>query len=165
MRDITIKEDNVRFNVRVSLIIENDNKLLFQVMSGDTNYTLIGGKVNMMETSLEALKRELIEEIDYDVSNDKIKLVQIAENFFDYIDPEGQVQNIHNILFIYKIFLSKNTNIRMDSSFPMKDKESTRLCWVSKEGAKNASILPKEAKNFFDQDKFVYGIINDLQGL
>ncbi len=166
MKDIILRDKNIRFTCRVSLIIEKGEKLLFQIMPKDTNYTLVGGKMSLMETSKDTLIRELKEEIGYDVTtDDKIKLVEIAENFFDYIDDDGKVQNIHNILFIYKIVLNKNSNIREDKEFPMIDKENTKLCWISKEEAKSASILPKEAKNFIDQDEFVYGIINDLQGL
>lgn len=164
MKDIVIRDNNIRFTCRVSLIIEKGNNLLFQVMPKDTNYTLVGGKMRLMETSRETVIRELKEEIGYDASNDTIKLVEIAENFFDYIDEEKKVQKIHNILFIYKITLNEDANIRMDKCFPMKDKENTTLCWITKDEARKASILPKEVKNFIDQDDFVYGIINDLQG-
>lgn len=165
MKDIILRYENIRFTCRVSLIIEKEDKLLFQIMPKDTNYTLVGGKMSLMETSKDTLIRELKEEIEYDITNDdKIKLVEIAENFFDYIDDDGKIQKIHNILFIYKITLSKNSNIKSDKLFKMKDKKN-KLCWISKEEAKKASILPKEAKNFIDQDEFVYGVINDLQGL
>lgn len=164
MKDIILRDGNVRFTCRVSLIIEKGDKLLFQVMPKDTSYTLVGGKMSLMETSRETLVRKLKEETGYDVTvRDKIKLVEIAENFFDYIDGDGKVQKIHNILFIYKIILDENSSIRDDKEFLMLDKENTRLCWISKEEARRASVLPKEAKNFIDKDEFVYGIINDLQ--
>ena len=165
MKDVCFKEGNVKFTYRVSLIIEKGDKLLFQIMPNDTNYTLVGGKVNLMEKSKDTVVREIKEEVGYDASNDDIKLVEIAEHFFDYIDKNGDVQKTHNILFIYKVILKEDSTITMGEEFAMADKESTRLCWITKEEAKdkNTSILPREAKRIIDNDDFIYEMIDDLK--
>ncbi len=58
-------------------------------------YRLIGGGVEFGETSLEALKRELQEELAAEIIN--YKLLNIIENIFTYNGEQG-----HEIGFIYE---------------------------------------------------------------
>ena len=81
MRDIKFQEGNDFFNYRVAAMIESDAKYLFQKMPNDTNYTLVGGRVHFMETTKEAMIREVQEEVGYDITNDEFHMVEIAENF------------------------------------------------------------------------------------
>lgn len=67
---ITIKDDNNRFGVRVSGIIYNKDKtkiLLFKSSNRDF-YMLPGGKVNELESSEDALKREVQEETGLEIN-------------------------------------------------------------------------------------------------
>ena len=52
-----------------------------------------------MENTNLAIKREIKKEIGIDVKEEDLKLVQIAENFFDYID-NGKVKNVHELSYI-----------------------------------------------------------------
>lgn len=64
MKDIRYKEDNYQFHYRTSAIIYNKDKtkiLLFKSSNRDF-YMLPGGKVNELESSENALKREVKEE-------------------------------------------------------------------------------------------------------
>lgn len=64
MKDIKYKENNYQFHYRTSAIIYNKDKtkILFFKSSNRDFYMLPGGKVNELESSEDALKREVQEE-------------------------------------------------------------------------------------------------------
>ena len=125
MKDITFKEENIKFDYRVAAIIEGDGKYLFQIMEGDTNLTLVGGRATLMKTSKESIIRELKEELGYEAQESEMKLVEIAENFFDYRDKENQLQQVHSILFIYKVSIPTGNELLNKNNFSVLDKEKT----------------------------------------
>ena len=70
MKDIRYKENNHQFHYRTSAIIYNKDKtkiLLFKSSNRDF-YMLPGGKVNELESSEDALKREVKEETGLEIS-------------------------------------------------------------------------------------------------
>lgn len=70
MKDIRYKENNYQFHYRTSAIIYNNDKtkiLLFKSSNRDF-YMLPGGKVNELESSEDALKREVKEETGLEIS-------------------------------------------------------------------------------------------------
>lgn len=69
MKDIRYKENNYQFHYRTSAIIYNKDKtkiLLFKSSNRDF-YMLPGGKVNELESSEDALKREVQEETGLEI--------------------------------------------------------------------------------------------------
>lgn len=70
MKDIRYKENNYQFHYRTSSIIYNKDKtkiLLFKSSNRDF-YMLPGGKVNELESSEDALKREVQEETGLEIN-------------------------------------------------------------------------------------------------
>lgn len=70
MKDIRYKENNYQFHYRTSAIIYNKDKtkiLLFKSSNRDF-YMLPGGKVNELESSEDAFKREVKEETGLEIS-------------------------------------------------------------------------------------------------
>lgn len=70
MKDIRYKENNYQFHYRTSAIIYNKDKtkiLLFKSSNRDF-YMLPGGKVNELESSEDALKREVQEETGLEIN-------------------------------------------------------------------------------------------------
>lgn len=63
-----------------------------------------------MENTKDAIIREIEEELGIKVDKDNLKLVQIAENFFDYLDNE-KVKNVHELSYIYNIVLDDSYDI------------------------------------------------------
>lgn len=91
--DIDFKEGEHRFLLRCSAVITNREKtkvILFKVKGRDV-YMLPGGRVNYLEDSHKAIKREMEEELG--ITSD-YKLLCVEENFL----LEKKVQNIE---FIY----------------------------------------------------------------
>ena len=95
--DVTYKKDNYQFILRTSIILFNkemDKILLFHVNDKDF-YMLIGGKIKELETSKEAILREIKEEIGYD--NIDLEFASISEEF---VNAKGY--DNHQINIIYK---------------------------------------------------------------
>lgn len=68
--DIKILGNDLKFKYRVSAIFIRDNKLLVNKYD-ENSYCLPGGYVEIGETSMEAMLRELKEELnlDFDIIN------------------------------------------------------------------------------------------------
>ena len=79
--DLKFKTDNFDFHSRASVIIYNKDKskvLLFKVEDERDFYLLPGGKIHINEDSLSAIKREVKEELGYDL---EFTFISINENF------------------------------------------------------------------------------------
>ena len=161
--DINFKDNNIKFNCRVDVIIECDNRFLFQQTKNDTNYTLVGGRLTLMESSIDGAVRELKEELGYSANKNVIKLAEITKNFYDYYDEDNKLQFVHSILFIYKIKISNDEEFTKKNGFSVLDKTSTKLYWLDKESAINSSILPKIGKRLINESDFKYHINDDTR--
>lgn len=155
-KDIVIKDGKNKFNYRVAGIFEYDNKLLIQKSDKDTFYSLIGGRVKFNETSREAIKREIKEEIKFAVKEEKLKLVRIYENFFKY----GPAR-YHELLFIYVIKVQDDDELEKNCDFYCSDKPTTKMLWIHKEKLQDMDIRPKEIKQVFSDDCLKHGVILD----
>ena len=102
--DITIPINGIRLNIRTAVIIETENGYIFEKDSLDRFYWVTGGRIHINETSEEAAKREIKEELGINVDN--IKLKAIVESFFE-LDNE----NFHEICFYYEYKINGNINL------------------------------------------------------
>lgn len=95
MFDLDFEKKDFRFLVRVSAIITDFNcsKVILFKAYDNAPYLLPGGRVNKLEDSLNAIKREIKEELN--IEGD-YKLVAINENILEN-------KKIQNIDFVYHI--------------------------------------------------------------
>ena len=101
MEDISVKVGNHVLNYRVSAIFRNGDKILLHHDLNSVHYTLPGGRVKEGETTAEAIKREVTEEMGQNIKI--IKPVSFMENLFTM---DGK--KYHEILLTYEIeFLDK----------------------------------------------------------
>ena len=86
-------------------IAKKDNKILvskgFDKVKNQTFYRCLGGGIEFLETSREALKREYKEELNINI--DVKEFCGISENIFTY-----QGKDAHEIIFFYNIELNEN---------------------------------------------------------
>lgn len=94
--DLTLNTDLGKLNIRVAAWIESQNNILVSKFPGGIN-SLPGGRVKFTETTLEAIKREVLEETGEELY--EIELFSVIENFF--LEKQSK-KNFHEFLFVYK---------------------------------------------------------------
>lgn len=107
MQDLTIiLEDNVKLNVRTTGVFTKDNKVLVHKCKRGDHYALPGGRVTADEEAIEALDREIKEEIGEEIENEK--LIGIVENFFNFSENK-----YHEYMWMIKAdFKDKSTYLK-----------------------------------------------------
>ena len=100
--DIKIKHDELRFKYRVGGIIINDNKVMMVDNHHNNFWCLPGGHVHIGENTVDAIKREIMEETS--ITYESAKLVAIVENFY----KSNFGKKVHELSFNY---LLENTYI------------------------------------------------------
>ena len=161
MSDITVKFEEGKFNFRVAVIVEYNEKILVQEEIEDENFRL-PGRVHIMENTKDAIIREIEEELGIKVDKDNLKLVQIAENFFDYLDNE-KVKNVHELSYIYNIVLDDSYDITKKESFTELEKPHVTFVWKTKEEVlkEDFKLVPNIVKNVIGKRELHYDIIDD----
>ena len=94
--DLTIDVEGYKLNIRVAGIIIHNNKILTHRDINKDHYCLPGGRIEIGETSEQAIKREIKEELGKDV--EIIEYKSTIENFFEF-----ENNKYHEIYFLYKI--------------------------------------------------------------
>ena len=151
--DIKYINGNYQFLYRVSAIILNkeENKILLFNVKERNFYLLPGGKVNEKETSLNAIKRELIEELDF--SDLSFELKAISEEFVN----DKKIFN-QQINLIYKTIYKEEINNNIIES---KEGDWCFFEWININELDNINVYPKNIKELLNS-KGIKQIIIDL---
>lgn len=96
MEDLTIDLKEGRLNCRAAGIIIHEGKVLFHKNTNDSYYALIGGRVQICESSADTIVREIKEEIGKEV--EITGYVATIENFF-----RANEKNYHEIMFVHSV--------------------------------------------------------------
>ena len=157
MKDVSVMIDNVKFNYRAGLLIEKGNKVLVECNPAIDFVTLPGGRVQTLESSMDALKREIKEEMNIELDSERIKMRALIENFF-----EMDEKKYHELYFLYKLKVtSKDTEFKKD----MKniDSKASYYKWVKKEDLEKENLLPVVLRDLVMRNGFETVVINDLK--
>lgn len=136
-KDISTEISGVIVSLRAAALLKRNQYLLMQRKVGDDFYAPIGGRIKVGETSENALKRELNEEL---ALNLKIKeMVIVLENFVNINN-----KNYHEISFIYDVECVDEL-LKNGERFVIEDIE---FRWISTEEirAKEVEIKPEILK-------------------
>ena len=155
--DILFKNDDFIFSYRVGGILVHNGKILLQRPKND-DFAIIGGHIESMETSVEALKREFEEELHAKIAVDK--LMAIGEIYFAWGSKP-----CHQLCMYYNIHLLDNS-IPLDGIFHGYDElDNERIdldfCWISLKDLKNDyKVYPLELVPYIlePQDQTVHFI-------
>ena len=162
MRDsIKMKTDDYNFKFRVSGLIIRNNKILLVDMDDSGFLCLPGGYVELGETTEEAVKRELIEEIGKDIVV-KIYLGVVEIYFINKFSKK-----MHEISFYYLMdFVSCDVE---ESNFTLIEKDKGHnikldFKWINIDEIDNFDIRPKFLKDLFKNNnlEFSHLIFNEL---
>ena len=149
---------NYQFNLRTSAIIFNKEKnkvLLFKVKDRDF-YLLPGGRINELESSLDAIKREIEEELGNNYSNLDYEYICTSEEF---VNAKGY--NNHQINIIYKTNYYKEINT---NSFNGIEGDWIIFEWINIKNIDNIDIYPSKIKEVIKGKKTNH-IIENLKGV
>ncbi len=114
----------------------------FDRQTGEKFYRLLGGGIEIGETSSNTIKREIKEELGFEIC-DTQKLI-IIENIFQYNGEQG-----HEITFLYKgNFVNKD--VYAQNTLQILDKENCYVEWIPISDVKDKKIIlyPKEAVDY-----------------
>ena len=147
------EEAKFKFNFRVAVIANKDNKILLQKCDKDPYYYLIGGRVSLGESTLTAVKREVEEETGIVVKNSELNLINIVENFFVYNEVK-----FHELLFIYKL---NNKELLEKDDFKTLDKENSYNVWIDIDKLNELDVRPEIIKDTYNSTDIINTIIGE----
>ncbi len=93
--DLSIKLENTTLYIRVAVLIKGTKGYLFEKSSKGYIFT-VGGKVKLNESSLEAVIREVEEELGFTPKD--LNLRATLENFYS-----NNGEDVHEICFVYEV--------------------------------------------------------------
>ena len=105
--DISIFLDDIKLNIRSAIIIETERGYIFDKDKLDGFYYVVGGRIKTNETSEEAAKREIFEELGIKI--EKINLRCIMESFFICDNKK-----FHEICFYFEHKINGNIDLPED---------------------------------------------------
>lgn len=156
MSDLSIIIDGVKFNFRVGLLVKMKKQVLVECNQDYDFVVLPGGRVKTLESSEDALIREINEEMKIDLTNYNLEFIGIDENFFE-------LDNIkyHELYFIYKIEIDENNEDFKDGMINY-DSKVNYYKWVDILDLKEVNLLPKSLINIIDSNGIHHSIQKDL---
>lgn len=134
--DIKYKNENFNFAYRVSAIMYNEDETKILLFYGDDMdfYMLPGGKVKEQEKSIDAIKREIYEELGYE--NLEFKFAGVSEELISEKD-----NFIQEITITYKC--KYNGDIK-EKSFKSKESDWINFKWVKVSELEEYNIHPSK---------------------
>ena len=155
--DLSIKIEDKVFNYRVGLMIQKGENILVE-FNPNINFTTIpGGRVKTLENSIEALKRELNEEMHVEINSEEIKMKAFIENFF-----EMDNKKYHELYILYKININED-DIRFINVKENYDSVSSYYEWVNINELDKVNLLPSVLRTLRKDDNFESIIVDDLK--
>lgn len=126
----------------VQAIVKNKDKILIykgkDTANGKNFYRCLGGGIEFGETSTQALKREMKEELDSEISG--IKFLGLCENIFNYRNEQ-----YHEIVFIYECRLKKKELYKKEKII-YKGRRHTTATWEKIDFLKKQNLVPAGIK-------------------
>lgn len=152
--DISVFIGEHKFNYRVAAIIRKDEKVLFHHGIGKEVATLIGGRVEAGENSIEALQREVYEEIG--MRTKYVKPVALIENFFT---RDGNPY--HEILMIHELKFENKEDYQKDI-LPIEErkKDVLEFLWCDVKNYTKYRIVPDNLPDIIAENGEFKHIIN-----
>lgn len=154
--DLSIMVENVKFNYRAGLMITKNNKVLVECNPVYDFVTIPGGRVKTLESSIDALIRELEEEMHVTITKEEVKFKSVIENFFELDNKK-----YHELFFLYILNIEEN-DYRFKENMINYDSKNNYYKWVKKDKLDEVNLLPKPIRNISSNNNFESIIVNDL---
>lgn len=136
--DIDVKMDTGEFKYRVvGILFDDQNRVLMQKVQDNPFYCLPGGRVELGESSIEAVRRELEEELGFDVNVEKPLF--LLENFF----KRSSGKDVHEIGIFFRV--TSSVAPKEDWEIVENDKGILKILkykWATLDELKNEDLRP-----------------------
>lgn len=153
--DLSLMVGNVKFNYRAGLLITKNNKVLVECNPDYDFVTIPGGRVKTKESSIDALIRELEEEMHITISKEEVRFKSVIENFFELDNKD-----YHELFFLYKLNVQDKDDRFMEDMINY-DSEKSYYKWVDKDKLDEVNLLPKPIRKISTNDEFESIIVKD----
>lgn len=145
MKDLSMKfNESVKLNVRTTGVFLNKGKVLVHKCGEDGHYALPGGRVQMTEDSITALKREVKEELDLEVEN--VTFAGVIENFFKA--PEC---DFHEYMWLIKADFVDKSVYNLEKIIGKEEEKNLEFEWIEIGKLKEKDFRPLEAVPYLEK--------------
>lgn len=149
--DITIDIDDYRLNVRAAGVMIHNGKILLHKDINSNFYALIGGRVEVGESSADTIKREIKEELGKDIEITgyvSTGYVSTVENFF-----EMDGLKYHEIMFVHKIEFINEQDKKIEYTMKnIEGKDYLQYEWVELSKIDECHLLPRALKDVLKEN-------------
>ena len=146
--DLTLDVGEYKLNVRAAAVIIHNNKILMHKNVNKDHYGLIGGRVEIGESSEETVKREIKEELNKEI--EITGYISTVENFFTM-----NGKKYHEILFIYKAEFKDEENRKLEEVLENKEgKDYLKYYWIDLDKIDTYKIMPEILKEILKVKKY-----------
>lgn len=159
MQDLTINLDEGTLNCRAATIIIHDGKILFHKNVKESHYALIGGRVQINESSDDTIKREIFEEIGKEI--ELTGYICTVENFFKH-----KGKTFHEIMFVHKAEFTNDEDKKIIETIKNVEEEEIKAGkhiqyeWIDIEDLDKYDIRPAIMKGVLKNGQFPVHIVN-----
>lgn len=154
MKDVRFFDDEFQFLLRVSVLIFNKemNKVLLFNVEGRKVHMLPGGKAQQLEESLDAVKREVKEELGWD--NLDYSFLCVSEEF---VNDKGY--NNQQINLIYKAIYNDEI---VEENFKGLEGDWINFKWVDVDKLDEYELYPRLVRDMAKSPDKIYHSVNNL---
>ncbi len=139
MKDLSIMIDDIKLNIRVGVILKYGEKVLIEISKIGGNSVIPGGRIKIGEASIDALVREMNEEMRFLLVREKLRFKDIYENFFILDNVK-----VHELFFVYEYNVN-NLEYKVISKIKNNmDNESSYFEFVKISDLNKINLLPKK---------------------
>ena len=143
MSDINVLIDGMRLNIRVGIIFKYHDKVLIEIRKDRVGNSVIpGGRLKINESRLVALKREIMEEMNYSLDDNRITYCDLIETFYPF---DGTTS--HEFFFVYKYEMNEDIYNELSMVKENQDGGETEYMFVGENEFDKVNLLPMELRD------------------
>ena len=144
--DLSLMIDDIKLNIRVGIIFKFDNKVLLEIPKILGNSVIPGGRVKIDELSINAIKREIKEEMNFNLLDERIIFKKNLEYFFT-------MDNVryHEFFFVYEYTLLEDDYKKLINIRENLDNHLTHYEFVSYDKFDEVNLLPLEIRDIIKE--------------
>ena len=153
--DLSVVLENKKLNIRTCGVIIHENKLLVHKNMNDDFCALVGGRIKIGESSEDALKREMFEEMGKRI--EIIRYITTIENFFEADDYP-----YHEIMFVYRAeFKDEEDKKILTTINNIEGEDELSYEWIDLDKLEEAKLNPRILREMLKNEEYSSHEIND----